>query len=242
MNTYTGDTGPVLPVGEAPLVTPIGDLRRLDAPQRIAAPSASELEPLASLGMPTWTEMPARPQATTHEQARPARPAPDHVQPIGPVVRQRPAAAPVSSVEGARPTVAAPIGVVAGERVRVRGARHAARREARRSVVRVSVPPMLWVLLVVAAVGPFVAVPFTVQLIEAGGFAAVGSSASAEGAVLTTPDEKVAEDPVTPATATRSKAPAASEVATTSPRPASSAVTTDTSDVVGDAARVGGRQ
>ena len=87
MNTYTGDTHPVSQAGEAPLVTPIGDLRRLDAPQRIATPPAFELEPLASLGVPTWTETPIRPLAATREQARPTRPTPDYVQPIGPVVR-----------------------------------------------------------------------------------------------------------------------------------------------------------
>ncbi|MDO8847277.1 MAG: hypothetical protein Q7W51_02665 [Coriobacteriia bacterium] len=242
MNTYTGDTDRVPPVGGAPLVTPIGDLRRLDAPQRIATPPTFELVPLASLGMPTWTETPTRPLAATHEQARPSRPAPDYVQPIGPAVRQRPAAAPVANVEGARATVAAPIGVIAGERVRVRGARRVARREARRNAVRVSVPAMLWVLLVAAALGPFVSVPLAVQLIEARGFATVGSNAAADGAVVTTLDEEVTEDPVMPAAVTRSTAPAASMVTTPSPYAAPSAATTETSGELDDTARPRGWQ
>ena len=101
---------------------------------------------------------------------------------------------------------------------------------------------MLWVLLVVAALGPFVSVPLAVHLIEARGPATVGSSASADGAVVTTPDEAVAEHPVMPTAVSKPRAPAASEVATTSPHPTQSAVSTDTSDVVGDEARAGGWQ
>ena len=108
--------------------------------------------------------------------------------------------------------------------------------------MRVTVPSMLWVLLVVAALGPFVSVPLAVHLIEARGPATVGSSASADGAVVTTPDEAVADHPVMPTAVSKPRAPAASEVATTSPRPAQSAVSTDTSDVVGDEARPGGWQ
>lgn len=242
MSTYTGDTYPVSQADKAPLVTPIGDLRRLDAPQRIATPPAFELEPLASLGVPTWAETPTRPLAATREQARPPRPTPDHVQPIGSVVRQRPVAATVAGVQGSRRTVAAPNGVLADEGAGGRGGRRAARREARRNAVRVSVPSMLWVLLVVAALGPFVSVPLAVHLIEARGSATVGSSASADGAVAATPDEAVAEYPVTPTAVSKPRAPAASEVATTSPRPVQSAVSTDTSDVVGDEARAGGWQ
>lgn len=242
MSTYTGDAYPVSQAGEAPLVTPIGDLRRLDAPQRIATPPAFELEPLASLGVPTWAETPARPLAAAREQARPTRPTPDRVQPIGPVVRQRPVVAPVSNGGGTRPTVAAPTGVVDGARVRVRDARRTVRRETRRNAVRVSVPAMLWVLLAVAALGPFAAVPLTVQLIEVRGSATGGSSAAADRAVVTTPDEAVGEHPVMPAVVSSSRSPAASEVATTSPRPAPSAVSTATSDVSNNEAREGGRQ